>query len=156
MNFLRPRNTRAPWLVCGVAVLLPLGCATQPVPAQADTVKIVKKANGGFQLLRNGQPYFIKGAGGDGSKAELKADGGNSWRTWGVGNDTQGQLDQAQKLGMTVTVGIWLGHTDNGFHWDDAGAGRGAEGRRPPGHFAVPQLPCPALLGIRQRNGNRR
>ena len=122
MKYTRTR-TRAPWLVCAVAAMLaPLGCATLPVPAQADTVKITKTAGGGFQLLRDGTPYFVKGAGGDGDKAALKADGGNSWRTWGVGPDTQGQLDQAQKLGMTVTVGIWLGHTDNGFHWDDAGA----------------------------------
>ena len=56
------------------------------------------------------------------SQAALKAAGGNSWRTWGVGQDTQGQLDQAQTLGMTVTLGIWLGHADSGFHWDDAKA----------------------------------
>ena len=115
-------RTRAPRLLCGVgAALALLGGATTP-PVQADAVKITKTASGGFQLLRDGTPYFIKGVGGDGDKAALKADGGNSWRTWGVDRNTQGQLDQAQKLGMTVTVGIWLGHTDNGFHWDNADA----------------------------------
>ncbi len=113
------RQTRV-WLACGAAALATVGTASAqtagPVP-----VKIVKTANG-FQLLRGGKPYFIKGGGGDGSKAMLKADGGNSSRTWGVGSDTQGKLDEAQKLGMTVTVGIWLGHTDNGFRWDDAAA----------------------------------
>ncbi len=123
MKHIRTRTKRAPWLVCGIAaaVLVPSAGMLHSFPAQADVVKVVKIGSG-YQLLRDGKPYFIKGAGGDGSKAMLKADGGNSSRTWGVGNDTQGKLDEAQKLGMTVTVGIWLGHTDNGFHWDDANA----------------------------------
>ena len=114
---------RASWLVCGLAVTLApfAGLLLHAPSARADIVKVVKSGSG-YQLVRDGKPYFIKGAGGDGDKAELKADGGNSWRTWGVGDDTQGKLDQAQKLGMTVTAGIWLGHTDNGFHWDDANA----------------------------------
>jgi hypothetical protein len=125
MNHLRAGNRRASWLVCGMmaAVLAPLGGASRQAAAQTDAapsvVKVVKTA-GGFQLLRDGKPYFIKGAGGDGDKAALKADGGNSWRTWG--GDPGDKLAEAQKLGMTVTVGIWLGHTDNGFHWDDASA----------------------------------
>jgi len=123
MKHIRTRTKRAPWLVCGMAaaVLAPSAGMLHQSPAQADAVKVVKTGSG-FQLQRDGQPYFIKGAGGDASKAELKADGGNSWRTWGVGSNTQGQLDQAQNLGMSVTVGIWLGHTDNGFHWNNANA----------------------------------
>ncbi len=123
MKHIRIRTRRAPWLICGMAaaVLAPVAGALPQSAVRADVVKVVKTGSG-YQLLRDGHPYFIKGAGGDGSKAELKADGGNSSRTWGVGNDTQGKLDEAQKLGMTVTVGIWLGHTDNGFHWDDANA----------------------------------
>ena len=127
MKHLMTRKIPAPWLVISsmTAVFVSFGCAPRQVTAQVapapGVVKVVKTANG-FQLQRDGQPYFIKGAGGDGDKAALKADGGNSSRTWGVGSDTQGKLDEAQKLGMTVTVGIWLGHTDNGFHWDDANA----------------------------------
>ncbi len=73
--------------------------------------------NGGkWQLLRDGKPYFIKGVGGDGSKAALKAAGGNSFRTWGADNIDK-QLDEAQKLGLTVTVGMWLGHKEHGFDY---------------------------------------
>ncbi len=114
------RRIRAPWLACGVAAMLaPSAGLLHASPAQADIVKVVKTGSG-YRLLRDGQPYFVKGAGGDGSKVMLKADGGNSWRTWG--GDPAGKLAEAQKLGMTVTAGIWLGHTDNGFHWDNVNA----------------------------------
>ena len=40
-------------------------------------------------------------------------------RTWGV--EKAGKvLDEAQKLGITVTVGIWLGHERHGFNYNDA------------------------------------
>ena len=105
---------------------MPIGYSIfQPSPASAQAapsgVTLTRTATG-YKLLRGGKPYFVKGAGGDGSKSMLKAAGGNSWRTWGVGNDTQGQLDEAQTLGMTVTVGIWLGHKEHGFNYDDAAA----------------------------------
>ncbi len=74
-----------------------------------------------WQLMRDGKPYFIKGAGGGGSKAALKAAGGNSFRTWGSDN-LEKQLDEAQKLGLTVTVGIWLGHKEHGFDYNNADA----------------------------------
>ena len=32
----------------------------------------VVKGDGGFQLLRDGKPYFIKGAGGDGPRTEVR------------------------------------------------------------------------------------
>jgi hypothetical protein len=82
-------------------------------------VRVVKGDNG-YQLLRNGKPYFIKGVGGDGSRQLLVAVGGNSVRTWGV--DKIGPiLDDAQRLGLSVTVGIWLGHERHGFNYNDAG-----------------------------------
>ncbi len=73
---------------------------------------------GGFQLMRDGKPYLIKGAGGDGPKAMLKAAGANSFRTWGA-DSLEKQLDEAQQLGLTVTIGIWLGHKEQGFNYDD-------------------------------------
>jgi hypothetical protein len=79
----------------------------------------VVKADGGYQLLRDGQPYFIKGAGGDGPLGALAAAGGNSVRTWSA--DRAGAiLDEAHRLGLTVTVGIWLGHERHGFDYNDA------------------------------------
>lgn len=81
-------------------------------------VQVIKKGDG-WQLLRNGEPYFIKGAGGDGSKSLLAKAGGNSIRTWGA-DKLEPLLDEAQRLGLTVTVGIWLGHERHGFNYNDA------------------------------------
>ena len=115
------KNVRV-WQVVGAAAMLSLGAAVSAQTAAGPVpVKIVKTATG-FQLLRGGKPYFIKGAGGDGSKTDLKAAGANSWRTWGVGPDTAGQLAEAQRLGMTVTLGIWLGHKEHGFSYEDPAA----------------------------------
>jgi len=72
----------------------------------------------GWQLLRGGEPYFIRGAGGADSLEQLAAAGGNSVRTWGA--DNAGEiLDKAHALGLTVTVGIWLGHERHGFDYAD-------------------------------------
>ncbi len=86
----------------------------------AAPVKVdLQKQGNKWQLMRSGQPYFIKGAGGDGSKEMLREYGGNSFRTWGA-DGSQAKLDEAQKLGMTMALGIWLGHKEHGFDYQDA------------------------------------
>ena len=101
-------------LVIGLS-LGPLASAGRaaPVPAQ------VLRAGSGWQLLRGGKPYFIKGAGGDAPKELLARAGGNSLRTWSVDGDTQRILDEAERLGLTVTLGLWLGHPEHGFDYGD-------------------------------------
>lgn len=86
--------------------------------AQDISVKVVKKAEG-WQLLRNGQPYVIKGVGGDKQLDKLAAAGGNSIRTWSA-EKLGPVLDEAHKLGLTVTVGLWLGHERHGFDYNNA------------------------------------
>ena len=81
-------------------------------------VKIVEE-NGAFHLVRNGAPFLIKGGGGDGARQLLHDSGGNSFRTWGA-DDLGAQLDAAQRLGLSVTVGIWLGHKEHGFDYTNA------------------------------------
>lgn len=58
-------------------------------------------------ISRGGKPYFVKGAGGSGRLDELAARGANSIRTWTTGGLAE-ILDQSQKLGLTVSAGIWL------------------------------------------------
>lgn len=88
------------------------------VLAQPTSVKVVPK-DGGWQLVRDGQPYVIKGVGGDKQLDKLVAAGGNSIRTWSA-EKLGPTLDQAHKLGLTVTVGLWLGHERHGFDYNNA------------------------------------
>jgi Glycosyl hydrolases family 2, TIM barrel domain len=78
----------------------------------------VVQRDGQWVLLRDGKPYFIRGAGGDGSGQLLVEMGGNSVRTWGA-DDIGPQLDEAQRLGLTVTVGIWLRQERDHFSYNN-------------------------------------
>jgi hypothetical protein len=83
-------------------------------------VKLVRQ-DSGWQLLRDGQPYYVNGAGGEGSLEMLAKAGANSNRTWGV-DDTQetlARLDEAEKNGLTVALGIWLEHERHGMDYTD-------------------------------------
>ena len=83
----------------------------------ATEVRLVQ--NGGqYTLLRGGEPYVVNGAGGSERLEELAACGGNSIRTWGTDN-LEPLLDRAHALGLSVTVGIWLGHPRHGFDYTD-------------------------------------
>ncbi len=73
---------------------------------------------GSWKLLRDGKPYFINGAGGEGPQPLLVASGANSGRTWGADN-LQARLDEAHRLGLSVAVGIWLGHPRHGFDYNN-------------------------------------
>src|SRR5664279_2368089 len=77
-------------------------------------VKIAPAPHGGYHLLRNGQPYYVKGAVGSVHLEELAAAGGNSIRA-GVQD-----LDRAQALGLTVLAGLPFGKQRSSFDYSDA------------------------------------
>ncbi len=79
------------------------------LPIAATPTVEVRTSSEGSVLIRNGQPYFARGVGGSGSLDGIVAAGGNSIRTWGA-DHAGAQLDEAQKRGLTYTMGIWLGH----------------------------------------------
>ena len=90
-----------------------------PLVTGVHPVKLVK-TDGKWQLLRDEKPYFIKGVGGDSSREQLVAAGGNTIRLWGVDpKKTPVELNEDAKLGVTVAMGYWVGHKDNGFKWDN-------------------------------------
>lgn len=93
--------------------------ATTEVFGQAVPVELVETSPNNWQLLRDGDPYYIMGAGGNFSKEMLAAAGANTFRTWDVGANLKEQLDLAHQLGLTVVVGHWLGHTRHGFDYND-------------------------------------
>lgn len=102
-------------LVTLSCTVLLVGAAWADVAPPAH-VELGKTATG-WSLIRDGQPFFIQGAGGDASRETLLNCGGNSFRTWGADN-IDSQLDEAQKLGLAVTVGIWLEHSPGEHHFD--------------------------------------
>ena len=84
-------------------------------------VKLEQLSDGSFRLLRNGEPYFIRGAGvTNGSLDVLVRCGGNSIRTWAVVPDLRDRLDEAHRLGLSVCLGHWLGQERHGFDYSNA------------------------------------
>jgi Glycosyl hydrolases family 2, TIM barrel domain len=75
---------------------------TSTLPSTAVPVKIATR---GF--TRGGKPYLVNGVGGDKNLVALAARGGNSIRTWST-NGLNEIMDEAQKLNITVSAGIWL------------------------------------------------
>lgn len=106
------------WLLLVVLMAMAL-------PAGASVVKIEKTAQR-WQLLRDGMPYFVKGAcvwGHEDYKIfapldELAAAGANSARTYHE-KDAQSTLDRAQKLGLTVTLGFDITPARSGTDFSD-------------------------------------
>jgi hypothetical protein len=91
--------------------------------AQAIKVEIVKKEDGGYQLLRDSEPYIIRGAGVDGADLEeLTSYGANSIRTWSIDGGVYPAaeiLDKAHSLGMTVSLGLDFARERLGFDYND-------------------------------------
>ncbi|MCU0316972.1 MAG: hypothetical protein MUC92_10300 [Fimbriimonadaceae bacterium] len=88
------------------------------VPNPPKVTEIVQTEKG-FELLYQGKPYTIKGAGAPIDRLEeIKRLGGNSVRTWGVDEKSGEFLDRARELGMTVTVGFWM-RKEDGFNYRD-------------------------------------
>lgn len=78
----------------------------------------LEKTDAGWQLLRNGEPYYVKGVGGNGYLHKANQYGANSMRTWSTTN-LKDYLDSAQANNLTVCVGLWVGHERHGFDYDD-------------------------------------
>jgi len=109
----------------------PLPSTNISVPVGAIEVT-VKNENGGFQLMREGKPYYIKGAGYDRKSHDdyyhlkLLADlGGNSIRTWGVHTweidipRFKKLMDKAYEFGLTVDFGLWIDHERHEFDYNN-------------------------------------
>lgn len=104
------------------------GCVdTDTAGRQSTAIKVeVVARDGGYQLLRAGEPYRIKGAGLEfGDIVSFAAHGGNSIRTWDTENDVetaQEVLDKALAHGITVSLCLRMGTEHLGFDYDDAEA----------------------------------
>jgi hypothetical protein len=105
-----------------LTLTLTLMMSSTTLLAEAIPVEIVER-DGSFVLLRGGEPYEVRGAGLEFSDpAGLAARGGNSMRTWRTDNAQftgRELLDEAERLGMTVTMCIEIGRERQGFDYDD-------------------------------------
>ena len=104
--------------VVSCLVALTLSARTLAEAAEVE----VRRADSGWKMYRDGQPFFIRGAGGNGSQTMLQEIGGNCIRTWGVDGHTKEVLDEAHRNGLTICLGIWLGHEQHGFDYNKASA----------------------------------
>lgn len=88
--------------------------------------KLITTPEGSYQLLVDGEPYFVKGAGLEfGQMALLAQCGGNTFRTWRVDNgerSAESILDEAQSLGLKVCMGLELARERHGFDYANAKA----------------------------------
>jgi len=102
-----------PLLIMSTHQLSPISA---PLLQKPSVVKLVQ-SNGKYSLTVDGNPYFIKGVGGNGSLKLLAESGGNTVRTWGA-EQLGKTLDEAHKYNIKVTAGIWLQHADS-FNYSD-------------------------------------
>lgn len=121
--------TRQAWARWGVALLAlaaaglaAAASAPRPLPGQPSEVRLQRTA-AGHQLLVNGQPFFVRGAGLEhGDRAALAAAGSNAVRTWRIDRRGEGGpklLDQALQHGLFVALGLEVGRERHGFDYDD-------------------------------------
>ncbi|GGG57691.1 hypothetical protein GCM10011378_37230 [Hymenobacter glacieicola] len=80
-------------------------------------VKVVRTAQG-YQLLRGGKPYFIKGGAGLHHYDQLQAAGANSVRLWSA-DYADDRMNEAHRHGLTVMLGLWLEHASKKFDYYD-------------------------------------
>ncbi len=86
-----------------------------PFAAQASQVSVR-----GSEILLDGQPFVPNGASAHDHLTELKAAGANVVRTYG--EEPGEMLDAAQRAGLKVIVGFWMGHPRLGFDYANRAA----------------------------------
>ncbi len=97
-----------------LAIVLAFLFISNSAGAQDNHFNIVKR-NGDWQLLKNDQPFYIKGAVGGHSLEMLKEYGANSVRIRTI----QSHLDRAHQFGFTVMANLPIRGERNGMDWDD-------------------------------------
>ena len=91
--------------------------------SQVSKVEVTKNTNGYFELLRNGEPYYIKGAGAKDHFDLLVNSGANSIRIWSTNNNAL--LDSAYNHNLSVTLGLYVRPERSGMDYNDEYAVKG-------------------------------
>lgn len=101
-------------------LLVLFSCVSITFPSFSQSTVTIRKTGSGFRLVRNGQPYFIRGAVGSDYLDRLHAYGGNSIRT----NANRAILDKAAELSLTALVNLPVRAERDGMNYDDTAAVR--------------------------------
>jgi hypothetical protein len=112
-------------LVKGLAIvcLVLAGCSSDPDEIRAPVKVEVVHTDAGYQLLRGGEPFAVKGAGLEpGYMDSFVAHGGNAIRTWTTNDDEQSAedvLNEAHANGVVVALCLPMQSERWGFDYDD-------------------------------------
>lgn len=113
-------------LILALTFVVITGCSSRTEEASGPVKVEVVHTESGFQLLRGGEAYFIKGAGLEfGDIESFAAHGGNSIRNWTTKNGVetaQQVLDSADALGVTVALCLPMQAERWEFDYGDAEA----------------------------------
>ncbi len=126
------RNARKKDLLIPLVFLLSLwgfvacnNSQTETMKNKPANVKLVKEAYG-YQIYVDEVPFYIKGAGFEGSDPSTVAKyGGNTIRTWRTGDQFisgNEKLDKAHENGLMVVLGLDVARERHGFDYDDEAA----------------------------------
>ena len=91
--------------------------------SQVSKVEVSTNNQGNFELLKNGIPYYIKGAGAKDHFDLLVNSGANSIRIWSTNNSSL--LDSAHQYGLTVTLGLHVRPERSGMDYNNEYAVKG-------------------------------
>ena len=91
--------------------------------SQVNKVEVIANSSGNFELLRNGEPYYIKGAGAKSHFDLLVESGANSIRIWST--NRKELLDSAHNHGLTVTLGLHVRPERSGMDYNNEYAVKG-------------------------------
>ena len=91
--------------------------------SQVSKVEVSINTQGNFELLKNGIPYYIKGAGAKDHFDLLVNSGANSIRIWSTNNSSL--LDSAHQYGLTVTLGLHVRPERSGMDYNNEYAVKG-------------------------------
>ena len=91
--------------------------------SQVSKVEVSTNTSGNFELLKNGVPYYIKGAGAKDHFDLLVNSGANSIRIWSTNNSSL--LDSAHQHGLSVTLGLHVRPERSGMDYNNEYAVKG-------------------------------
>lgn len=105
------------------ALMLFASCANEPKKDGPAKVELKTNAEGYQRLYVDGEEFYIDGAGLEyGSIEALANNGANSFRTWRTDDEKQKAvelLDEAQKHGLKILMGLEIGRERHGYSYDD-------------------------------------